>query len=423
MNVCDELELILKEELCISYVLGEHSISVKPKDATGFEVELTYDENEITVSFEGWNQHFEEIGPAIHLFLFGLTDHSRLRVERYGGKPWKWTMESWVNGTWTVESSMYYPFSFHIWRPKETVLLQNSTIAFQSLQELNWQEGLKAAANATASDQLEDAKEILLSLLEDTKAHPNDSIREDIQRHLLLVDAEADLSFLMDLGGSELLKNIEIKKTNEIAKRCADSISQARSYLSRLIMLETTRSGVEYRLQVVKPDRFHVSRYVFPEGDLDEWVIVGEQHWRVPFGPMPDLKESEVEETKSLMAERFLNILRNEQPNTAQTHEYRSKELVLLTYDLDYVPGLSNFNFPLQRSVQVKLWIAVHEYMLAKASIQTEIKGPEGQVEHIEIDQCFAGYNLDIDIYPPNGLLSQDPPKSSTEDNIQDVSI
>jgi hypothetical protein len=409
MNACDELEKILTD-LSVSYTSGEHSISVKPLKTTGFEVELTHIENEITVSFEGLHDHFENIGPAIYLFLFGLTDHCRLRVEKYGNKPWKWTMESLVNGNWFVESSMNYPFSLHFWRSKETVLLQNSTISFETLQEWDCGEGLKVAVNFIDNGQLEEAREILLSLKEKTKESPNQGIHEDIQRHLSLIDAEDELSFLMDLGVREPLKNIEIKEAKEIANQCADSISQASTYKSQLIILEgTNKGGAEYHFQVAKPDRFHVSRYVLPENDYDEWIIIGEQHWRVPFGQIPDLKETEIDETKSLMAERFLDILRNEQPQEAQSYEYIGNELVLLTYNLNYVPGLLNSNLPLQHSVQVKLWIRKHGKMLAKAAIQAEIKVSDGQVECLKIGQCFAGYNLDIDIYPPDGILSQEP--------------
>jgi tetratricopeptide (TPR) repeat protein len=170
MNARDRLKRILSEELAVEYVLGEHSISVKPRDSAGFEVELTEYGDEITVHFEGWHEHFNDVGRALECFLFGLTDRCRLRVSRCGEKPWRWVVESRANETWATSSSaMYYPFSFHFWRRHDTIYRQNHTLSFDSHQEWFWQKHLEWAVAELGAGQLAEAKERFLSLLESAK--------------------------------------------------------------------------------------------------------------------------------------------------------------------------------------------------------------------------------------------------------------
>ena len=111
MSICDYLEEILTDQFSIFCQRKENSISVSPQNQNGFEVELRDDEDEITVSYEGWHEHFnnEEDDAAINYFMAGLTNRYRLCVESWGTRPWKWTPEYLDEDTWTpCGGTMYY---------------------------------------------------------------------------------------------------------------------------------------------------------------------------------------------------------------------------------------------------------------------------------------------------------------------------
>ena len=279
----------------------------------------------------------------------------------------------------------------------------------QRLQEHDWQSGLRAASNAVAAGQREDAKQILLSILRDIEGvQPNDRIREEVERQLSVLRIEDDLSSLMNLVGAPVGASIEPEAVTKIAVRCAEVVGHARTYQSRMIIRELGGEGaIEYRVEVVRPDHFHVSRAVLPAGDYDEWVTIGDDHWRVPFGPMPEMRESEAKETRSLLVDRFSELLQGAQPSAAAAHRYAERTFVMLTYDLDHAPGLPQPKEPSQVRAQIKLWIAEQDATLSRAEILHESPGPGGKLERLEVQQAFAGYNLDIRIYPPSGIFAR----------------
>ena len=83
MNICDYLEEILTDQFSVACQRKENSISVSPQNQNGYEVELRDDENEITVSYEGWHEHFDNADVALNCFLVGLTNRHRLCVESW----------------------------------------------------------------------------------------------------------------------------------------------------------------------------------------------------------------------------------------------------------------------------------------------------------------------------------------------------
>ncbi|MEW8498740.1 MAG: hypothetical protein AB2699_09530 [Candidatus Thiodiazotropha taylori] len=96
MNPLAEIKTRLEKYPDLEVLEEEHSISVKTTDSDGFEVWFSDDENEYTVGYEGWHQHFDksEIEDALNCFAFGLSSDCRLKVSARGGKNYKWVIEA-----------------------------------------------------------------------------------------------------------------------------------------------------------------------------------------------------------------------------------------------------------------------------------------------------------------------------------------
>ena len=102
-------------------------VSVKPALPNGFEVSLMEDAHETFVFFEGWHEHFSSAEEAVKCFLFGLSPRCRIRVQRRGGYPYRWTLEGYEDEKWVAYGQtglIFFPF----WRRPEVVYLQNAHI-------------------------------------------------------------------------------------------------------------------------------------------------------------------------------------------------------------------------------------------------------------------------------------------------------
>jgi len=107
----------------------DNSISIKPISPSGFEVWFSNDENEYTVGFEGWHQHFDksEVEDALNCFALGLSNECRLKVTSRRGKDYKWVMEALEDGEW-VSYSTTALFDFAFWRKAEVKYYSNNIL-------------------------------------------------------------------------------------------------------------------------------------------------------------------------------------------------------------------------------------------------------------------------------------------------------
>ena len=124
MNVIDRIREKLKSYPAVKSTETANSITVLPNSEAGFEVRLDDNGETYTVSFEGWHQNFEDAEEALDCFAFGLSSECRLRELRKGGSPYRWIVESMVDGSWITDSEtgqLIYPF----WKRTETVYRQN----------------------------------------------------------------------------------------------------------------------------------------------------------------------------------------------------------------------------------------------------------------------------------------------------------
>jgi hypothetical protein len=113
-----------------------------------------------------------------------------------------------------------------------------------------------------------------------------------------------------DLAGAELAAFLEIPRDSfaeepapaDWQQRLLDgaaTIEAAHSYRARMLWDSTPSSGatdegmhLEYDFEFVRPDRVHLLRET-PE-DIDEWVVLGDEHYRQPlWWPVDDDETTE----------------------------------------------------------------------------------------------------------------------------------
>jgi hypothetical protein len=104
-------------------------ITIKPESPDGFEVTFEDGENEYTVYFQGWHEHFDksEEERALNCFALGLSNSCRIKEYSKNGKPYKWVLESKDNGEWQEDSVMGL-LTFNFWNKPEIKYLQNRLI-------------------------------------------------------------------------------------------------------------------------------------------------------------------------------------------------------------------------------------------------------------------------------------------------------
>lgn len=85
---------------------------------------ITEGDREWVVSYDSWHEHFDNKEEALGCFGFAFSENCRLKVCLRGNYPYKWTVESLENGTWTEMSTtglVFFPF----WRRKRVVYKQS----------------------------------------------------------------------------------------------------------------------------------------------------------------------------------------------------------------------------------------------------------------------------------------------------------
>lgn len=130
MDPLTEIRTRLDKYPDLAVIDEENMITVSAKSGDGFDVWFSVDDDEYTVGFEGWHQHFEkdEVEDALSCFAFGLSNECRLKVVSRGGTPYKWAMEAMEDGKWVTYSTtalLWAPF----WRKKAVNYLSNNILS------------------------------------------------------------------------------------------------------------------------------------------------------------------------------------------------------------------------------------------------------------------------------------------------------
>lgn len=119
-----EIQIRLEKYPDAKSTLTECSIAVEPANKDGFPVEFTVETNGYIVNLGGWHEYFESVDSALNCFAFGLSEMCRLKIISSGRRPYKWTIQSWENGTWVDDSTVGLLF-FAFWRKPRISYQQN----------------------------------------------------------------------------------------------------------------------------------------------------------------------------------------------------------------------------------------------------------------------------------------------------------
>ncbi len=105
----------------------QNSISVKPKDESGFPVGLIVEENKYIVNFKSWFKEFFTEDEALDCFAFGLSDDCRLKVISVNKIEYKWILEFKESGKWVEDSEASLPI-FPFWKKKKVTYYRNRLV-------------------------------------------------------------------------------------------------------------------------------------------------------------------------------------------------------------------------------------------------------------------------------------------------------
>jgi len=246
-----------------------------------------------------------------------------------------------------------------------------------------------------------------LTGLKSSEFEPTDLLEQQVPED---GPTEITLASLIDLSTETATATpIGIDDPGIVALQCIEVTGAARSYCSLQIFRDPTSErdyDIEWRLDFVKPDRFHVSQVMW-NGDLDEWVIVGEEHYQNAAEwfktSNPQLAENFYERSRSLLVDHYLTILRTAEFVSSESYN----DYLLLKYkNIDLSGDLIDTE---QEGTETELrtWIDLDTHLLAKVEMITQSHTPEGE-EYLNMQHVFAAYNEEIEVRPPTQFHEAD---------------
>ena len=241
----------------------------------------------------------------------------------------------------------------------------------------------------------------------------NPSQRE-MGRKPRLAESEWDLQALRSLSSRSVSKeSADVSNAKKIALRCAQETEKSSGYISELAIRDRTRkelSSTDYvslmwRIDFIKPDQYHVTQKAWsgrPDYVYDEWVTLGaEHHDNVGLWVKSPQGSSRTELNPSFRADKYLSILRTEEPKSAGIYDHAGRRYYLLEYESSNLGDFTRFSRSLKGPAHIHIWIDLDTGLLAKGELAGWNTEPAGKQTPFELDQAFAGYGLDIQIKVP----------------------
>ena len=206
-----------------------------------------------------------------------------------------------------------------------------------------------------------------------------------------------------------------------IALKSADQLEKARSYSSIARILDKGSKelaahhsvGIFWTFDHVEPDRYHVTQNSWGGGpgyDFDEWITIGKSEFDFYGLWMPQLetvvsKWNPLPQNRDLGLQKYLQILRTQQPGSADVYLYRAKRYCLLVYLLPAGGDYEAFLEQVSGSAKLEMWIDLESALLAKARF-VPTTNPPGEKVPLEFEQVFAGYSGDVHVEAPGERCS-----------------
>ena len=234
----------------------------------------------------------------------------------------------------------------------------------------------------------------------------------EMKRQLRFAESELDLQALMGLSVSAAAREPEeVSEPKKIGLRCADETEKPPAYISELVLIDRTRKelaskdyiGLAWRLDFAKPDRYHVNQKGWGGQDYeyDEWVTIGSEHYNNVGLWVKWVDSGRIKLNSLLRVEKYLLLLRAQEPKSASVYHYRDRSYYVLEYESSDLGGFAAFSDLLIGPAHFRIWIDSETGLLAKGEFVARTKEPKGKEVPFELQQTFAGYGSEIHIEAP----------------------
>jgi hypothetical protein len=151
------------------------------------------------------------------------------------------------------------------------------------------------------------------------------------------------------------------------------------------------------------PNRYHVTQSLWngKAYDYDEWITIGQTHFDFVGLWFKPLDSPRIDLNSKLGLQKYLQVLRSEEPRSGGTRSFDGKSYASVTYLLsspgDFKGSLGSSDGP----VQVELWIESESRLLAKARVI-----PTEGTRVRQFHQVFVGYGGNVQIQEPSQALT-----------------
>ena len=205
--------------------------------------------------------------------------------------------------------------------------------------------------------------------------------------------------------------------------RCLNLAASARTYCSRLVMAQETKyssersrsSIVEWRLDFTQPDDFHVAQAVRENGDYDEWITIGNNHYIRAAIWLRNDEERNDTLNHFLLVEKYLVLLRSFDPVSARFFRYLMRPYLAVEYKLWDISALGTSGSLLNSAIsnvhagcQAFIWIDLESNRVAKGQLQLKSENPDGSEIVLDVQQAFTNYDKDVHVVRPHIGLEPD---------------
>ena len=209
--------------------------------------------------------------------------------------------------------------------------------------------------------------------------------------------------------GSTAIGGAQGSELYETARRCIKVSSETKSYYSMMYMgtVDDERlssdTGIVWGLEYAKPDRFRVTQNAGE--DADEWVTIGQRHFRGPGFVHRKLtkEEDDFKTNESLLLDCYLRVMGNAEPISIEQFEFGSQRYCLLDYKTiearEVLPWLQTAEVGL---IQADFWVNSIDDHLVKVDLIVEFFEAQTADEQTgRLVHLFGNYDADILVVPP----------------------
>jgi len=214
------------------------------------------------------------------------------------------------------------------------------------------------------------------------------------------------LLMLSDTSPSDAATSSAPSKT--VAVRCAEFLGKNPNYSSFARLLDRSVTALESRDFIAEswtfdhqgPDRYHVTQSLWNGNSAyfyDEWITTGKTHFDFAGLWVERADPVRVDLNRKLGVQKYLQLLKKEEPRSGRTQAYDGQNYALVTYIVPLAGDFQAFFGTGEGMAQVQLWIDSDSAFLTKARVSPASSGIPAR----ELQQVFVGYGADIQIKPP----------------------